>query len=127
MNRNTQDKMLIVQNQQSIFYKIKMFFIKIFSFKEKNIEENNANYQENIMKIQNDKKKEFLEYVKNIENEETKLFKLQKQYHNGEIREEDLTEEQKKALCDLYDKQNETLRKTNETRRKRIAELKNRK
>ena len=127
MNRNTQDKMLIVQNQQSIFYKIKMFFIRSFSFKEKNIEANNANYQENIMKIQNDKKEAFLEYVKNIENEETKLLKLQKKYHMGEIKEEELTEEQKKMLCDLYDKQNEALRKSNEVRRKRIAELKNRK
>ena len=51
--------------------------------------------------------------LKNIEDEEIKLLKLQKQYRNGEIKEEELTEEQVNSLCALYDKQISQLRKSN--------------
>ena len=55
----------------------------------------------------------FLESIKNIENEETKLLKLQEQYRSGKIREEELSKEQVDMLCALYDKQISQLRKSN--------------
>ena len=57
-----------------------------------------------------------------IEDEETKLLNLQKQYRSGEIKEEDLTKEQVTSLCELYDKQIEKLRKSNEIRKRKLAE-----
>ena len=71
------------------------------------------------------KSKEFRQYIKNIESKEYEILKLQKKYRNGEISEKDLTKTQIKALCNLYDKQIEELKKYNELRKKRI--LKNKK
>ncbi len=65
---------------------------------------------------------EFMQYVKNIENDETRLLKLQKQYRNGEIKEEDMTKEQVQQLCDLYDKQIAELEKSNEARKRKLLE-----
>lgn len=75
--------------------------------------------------MKEDKMKAFKEYIRTIENKETKLLKLQKAYRNGEIKESELTKVQIKALCDLYDKQIEELQKSNENRRKRILQYKN--
>lgn len=66
----------------------------------------------------------FIESIRNIENEETKLLKLQQQYRRGEIKEETLTKEQVNALCSLYDKQIANLRKSNEIRKKNLLEYK---
>ena len=65
-----------------------------------------------------------IESIRNIENEETKLLKLQQQYRRGEIKEETLTKEQVNALCSLYDKQFANLRKSNEIRKKNLLEYK---
>ena len=48
--------------------------------------------------------------------------KLQKKYRSGEIKEEDMTEEQIKSLCDLYDKQIAILKKSNKLRKQRLYE-----
>lgn len=69
--------------------------------------------------------KKFVEYVKNIEDEDTILLKLQKQYRNGEIKEKDLSEEQIRKLCNLYDKQIVNLTKSNELRKKRLLKYRN--
>ena len=63
-----------------------------------------------------------MESIKNIEDEETKLLKLQKQYRSGEIKEEELSEEQVKSLCKLYDKQIANLKKSNDIRKQKLLE-----
>ena len=63
-----------------------------------------------------------MESIKNNENEETKLLKLQKQYRNGEVKEEELTEEQINSLTALYDKQIANLRKSNQIRKQKLLE-----
>ena len=63
-----------------------------------------------------------MENIRNIENEETKILKLQQLYRTGEIKEENMTEEEVRALCDLYDKQIADLRASNERRNNRILE-----
>lgn len=119
MKENTQEKSLVQVNENGIFYKIKRFFKNLFNKNTNSyavIEETN-----NSVKNEN-KKNSFMEEIKNIENEETQLLKLQKQYRSGEIKEEELTEEQVSSLCALYDKQIANLRKSNEIRKQKLLE-----
>lgn len=123
MNNNKQEKALIEINESSIFYKIKKFFRKLFKKQkaDNSVSETFSNY-----KIENDTQKQaFLDNIKNIENEETKLLKLQKQYRKGEIKEENLTQAQYKSLCDLYDRQISILKKSNEIRKAKILQYRN--
>ena len=122
MKENTQGKSLVQVNENSIFYKIKKFFKNLFN-KNSEITNNYAIIEEQKVNLENgNKKKSFMESIKNIENEEIKLLKLQKQYRSGEIKEEELTEEQVNSLCALYDKQIENLRKSNEIRKQKLLE-----
>lgn len=123
MKENVQDKLLVKVNEKSIFYKIKRFFKNLFSRKESDVDNSFVFTQiEDDIQGDKDRKNSFMEEIKNIEDEETKLLKLQKQYRSGEIKEEELTEEQVKSLCDLYDKQIANLRKSNEMRKQRLLE-----
>ncbi len=118
MKKNDKDKSLVKVKKNNIWNKIRNFF------KKEKIENNIISIETNN-KTKNDIQKEkFIEYVKNIENEETKLMKLQERYRSGEIKEEDLTEEQVKKLCDLYDKQIENLQKSNSIRKEKIFKFK---
>lgn len=122
MKENTQEKSLVQVNENSIFYKIKKFFKNLFN-KNSEITNNYTIIEEQKVNLENEnKKKYFMESIKNIENEEIKLLKLQKQYRSGEIKEEELTEEQVNSLCALYDKQIENLRKSNEIRKQKLLE-----
>ena len=123
MKENTQEKNLIERNKKSIFSKIKNFFRKIFSKKEKKVE-NELIQNESLEKQKNE---DFKEYIKRTEDEETKLLELQRKYHNKEIDESTLTDEQIDALCDLYDKQIEELEKTIAIKEKQLAEYKQKK
>lgn len=122
MEKNTQEKSLVQVNENSIFYKIKRFFKNLFN--------KNADTTDNYVAIKNNnnsvesenKKNSFMESIKNIEDEETKLLKLQRQYRSGEIKEEELTEEQVNSLCTLYDRQIANLKKSNDMRKQRLLE-----
>lgn len=122
MKENTQEKSLVQVNENSIFYKIKRFFKNLFN-KSKDTADNYSVIEETNSFAENENKKSsFMEYIKNIEDEETKLLNLQKQYRSGEIKEEELTEEQVNSLCALYDKQIEQLRKSNQIRKQKLLE-----
>ena len=114
MKENTQEKSLVQVNRNGIFNKIKMFFKNLFS--KNNVIDNNC-YTIEDEKNNENIKKSFMESIRNIEDEETKLLKLQKQYSNGE-----LTEEQVNSLCALYDKQIANLRKSNQIRKQKLLE-----
>ena len=122
MKENTQEKSLVQVHENGIFYRIKRFFKNLFN---KNTTTNNnyaiAKEDKSIVESENTKNT-FMESVKNIENEETKLLKLQKQYRSGEIKEDELTQEQVSSLCALYDKQIANLRKSNEIRKQKLLE-----
>lgn len=124
MKKNSQEKRLITVNENSIFYKIKTFFKNLFNPGKK--VENVLRVEEavNIKSENQNNIDSFIESIRNIENEETKLLKLQQQYRRGEIKEETLTKEQVNALCSLYDKQIANLRKSNEIRKKNLLEYK---
>lgn len=118
--KNAQNKALIIVNRCSALYKIREFFNNLFHKKEK------IDYKQEVFEIgkieekMEKQKDNFTEYIKNISNEETKLLKLQKQYRSGEIKERELTAEQVKQLCDLFDKQINNLIKSNEARKQKI-------
>ena len=124
MKKNSQEKRLITVNENSIFYKIKTFFKNLFNPRKK--VENVLRVEEavNIKSENQNNIDSFIESIRNIENEETKLLKLQQKYRRGEIKEETLTKEQVNALCSLYDKQIANLRKSNEIRKKNLLEYK---
>lgn len=124
MKKKSQEKRLITVNENSIFYKIKTFFKNLFNPRKKI--ENVLRVEEavNIKSENQNNIDSFIESIRNIENEETKLLKLQQQYRRGEIKEETLTKEQVNALCSLYDKQIANLRKSNEIRKKNLLEYK---
>lgn len=122
MKENTQEKSLVQVNENSIFYKIKRFFKNLFN-KNKDTTDNYVIIEETNCSSENvNKKSSFMESIKNIEDEETKLLNLQKQYRSGEIKEEELTEAQVNSLCALYDKQIENLRKSNKIRKQKLLE-----
>ena len=126
MKENTQEKSLIKVNENSIFYKIKNFFRNLFHKKEiiNNVSDLAEPFKTTTEK--NEQKNAFMESIRNIEKEETKLLKLQKQYRSGEIKGEELSEEQIKSLGKLYDKQITNLRKSNEIRKQKLLEYRKR-
>lgn len=122
MKENTQEKSLVQVNENSIFYKIKRFVKGLFN-KNKEFTDKYAIIEETNTSVENKNiKNSFMESIKNIEDEETRLLKLQKQYRSGEIKEEELSQEQIKSLCDLYDRQISNLRKSNEIRKQKLLE-----
>lgn len=115
MKEKTKEKILIKVNEKSIFYKVKTFFRNLFY-------KNETTENIYVPEKKENGKQDFIESIKNIENEETKLLKLQEQYNKGEIKEEELTEEQVECLCKLYDKQIANLRKSIEKRKQEILQ-----
>ena len=122
MKKNTQEKSLVQVNENGIFYKIKKFFRNLFN-RNANATNNYAIVKEPESIVESEKtKNSFMESIKNIDDEETKLLKLQKQYRSGEIKEEELSEEQVNSLCKLYDKQIANLKKSNDIRKQKLLE-----
>ena len=116
MEENTQEKNLIEKKEKvNVFSKIKNFFKNLFNKNKIEVIEES---------VEKEASNEFKESIKMTEDEETKLLDLQKRYRRGEIAENDLTEEQIDALCDLYDKQIEDLKKSIKLKEERIAEHK---
>lgn len=119
LKENTEEKSMVKINENNIFYKIKTFFRNIF---RKNIKNENNIMEESKTINQENSKSSFLGDIRSIENEETKLLKLQKQYRKGDVKEEDMTKEQISSLIALYDKQITNLKKSNEIRKQKLLE-----
>ena len=120
MKINNQEKSLIQVNENSIFYKMKKFLKNLF---HKNKVAGDVAKPivttENIAQT-TERKNTFMKSIRNIEDEEIKLLKLQKQYRTGKINAEELSEQQIKSLGKLYDRQIENLRKSNEIRKQKL-------
>ena len=122
MGKHLEEKSLITVNENSILYKIKTFFLRLFGKNNNIVNEPQITPIDNNNVQSNKRKDAFMESIRNVEDEETKLLKLQKQYRSGEIKEEELTQEQVSSLCALYDKQIANLRKSNEIRKQKLLE-----
>ena len=121
MKENTQEKSLVKVNEKNIFYKIKNFFRSLFYKTNNNVESINVT-ETTTINNQESTKSSFIEEIRTIENEETKLLKLQKKFRSGEIKEEELSDEQVNSLCALYDKQIANLKNSNEIRKQKLLE-----
>lgn len=125
MEKHSEEKSLIVFKETSIFSRIKKFLIRFFRGKE--ITENEPQIDtidNNEMKTNINQKTAFIDSIRNIENDETKLLQLQKQFDRGEIDRSDLTEEQVANLTALYKKQINDLEPSNERRINKIRQRK---
>lgn len=125
MKKHLDEKSLIVVNKKSIFYKIKAFFVKLF--RENSVYQNESQVEtikDNAIQPNIKQKDDFIETLRNIENDETKLLKLQKQFDNGEIDRNQLSEEQIAKLTELYKKQINDLKESNEKRINKIRQHK---
>jgi len=107
------EKYLIKVDKKNIFYKIKDIFSNLF--RKKNTE--------NIIEEKDNSK--VVKNVIGLDEKKQSLLDLQKKYKAGEIKEEEMTEEQVEELCKLYDMQNDQLRKSNEYRKQKLAEYRN--
>ena len=108
------NKLIIYKN--SIFRKISDFFKKIFSKKE-------VVQNEDII-VNNDKNDSFIKNIQIKENkEELRLLQLKQQYENGEIDEEDMSDEDIDKLCKLYEKETDELNADSERRKNHIAQM----
>lgn len=118
MKKSEQKMDLLIINEKSIFYKIKMFFKRLFL--------KNTVYTSDIITEKKDMsynyKKAFEESIRVEETEEMSLLRLQRKYRDGIIKEEDLTKEQINSLSELYDKQIEELRRSNKLRKDKLLE-----
>ena len=125
MGKHLEEKSLITINENSILYKIKLFFLKLFRGKRSIMNEPQIAPIENN-EIQSNKRKDaFIESISNVENEETKLLKLQNQFDNREINKSQLSKEQIADLIALYKKQISDLEQSNERRINKIKQSKN--
>ena len=125
MGKHLDEKSLMVVNKKSIFYKIKAFFVKLF--RGNSVYQNESQVEtikDNAIQPNINQKDDFIETLRNIENDETKLLKLQKQFDNGEIDRNQLSEEQIAKLTELYKKQINDLEESNEKRINKIRQHK---
>jgi hypothetical protein len=110
----------LIKYNDNLFIKIFHFFKKLFS--RKNISDGKNINEKTITDSKN--KVDFLENVKFKENEEEKRLKqLKLQYDNGEIDEDDLTEEEIEKLVTLYEKETEELNVDTAKRKNHIAQM----
>lgn len=125
MGKHLEEKSLIAVNENRLFYKIKSFFLKLFRGK-KNALNGFSIIPVEKNEIQSDKRKDdFIESIRNVENEQTKLLKLQEQFDNRKIEKSQLSKEQIADLTALYKKQINDLEQSNERRINKIRQNKN--
>lgn len=125
MGKHLEEKSLIAVNENSLFYKIKSFFLKLFRGK-KNALNGFSIIPVEKNEIQSDKRKDdFIESIRNVENEQTKLLKLQEQFDNRKIEKSQLSKEQIADLTALYKKQINDLEQSNERSINKIRQNKN--
>ena len=120
MENNTQEKNLVERNEDNIFEKIKSFLKNLFGKKE--IEINNI--VDDDIEMEMEKSESFRSNMRNIQIDENNIFELQRRYQKGEIADNDLTQEQINALCQLYDSQIADLKRSISAKEKQLAKYK---
>lgn len=125
MGKHLEEKSLITVNENSILYKIKTFFLRLFGKNNNIVNEPQITPIDNNNVQSNKRKDAFMESIRNVEDEETKLLKLQKQFDNREIDTSQLSKKQIADLTALYKKQINDLEQSNERRINKIRQSKN--
>ncbi|MCL2383509.1 MAG: hypothetical protein FWC79_05145 [Oscillospiraceae bacterium] len=117
MEENICEKNLTVTSKNGLFHRIKTSLLKLFK-RDSPIPETSFEELSTEATIHTDSA--FRNYITNIENEDTLLLKLQKQYRNGDISEKDLSQEDIQKLSQLFDSQIATLKKSIQAREQNI-------
>lgn len=107
-------EIMLINQSNSIFARIKNFIINLFKKKE-------MKKEEDILSNKNDFKKRI---IIEGDKEKARLLNLQQKFENGNILEEDINEEDFIKLHELYDEQIEAINKETEMYKKRILEIK---
>lgn len=109
----------LITYKENIFTRIANFFKKLFFRKKKDTIESIDETP-----IYNNPKENFIENIAIKEDEEEKRLKtLQLQYDNGEIDEEEISEEDMDKLIEMYEKETEQLNLDTERRKNHIAQM----
>lgn len=110
----------LIKYKGNIFTKISNFFKKLFCRKKENIMED---IDESLVYI-NQNKESFVQNLRIEENQEEKRLKiLQLQYDNGEIDEDDISDEDMDRLIEMYESETEQLNADTERRKIHIAQM----
>ncbi len=108
MRENFDNKSLVKVND-NIFLKIRDWFVNLFGFKTKSVQ-NTIDVSNSNMDINEPSTKDnFLNSLKTSENDETNIFNLQKKYENGQLKVSDMSEYEYSKIEDLYNRQIENL------------------
>lgn len=120
MKDNTREKNLIERNEDNIFGKIKNFFKNLFGKEDIKIN----NIVSDDMEMEMEKSEYFRSDMRNTDIDENNIFELQRRYQKGEVADNDLTQEQINALCQLYDSQIADLKRSISAKEKQLAKYK---
>ena len=104
----------MIEYKENFISKIKKLFKKLFG--------RNEDIQENVESKKELNKMEKNNFKENIEvkEDELKIIKLQTEYKAGNIREEDMTDEEHEKLINLYKRQNKELKEKIDTKKHKI-------
>jgi len=106
--------------KENIFTKITNFFRKIFCKSKEQPEENTPVKETENIQHKND----FVKRITIQENpEEKRLKQLQYQYENGEIDEDEISEEDQNKLIEMYEKETEQLNSETERIKQHISQM----
>ena len=110
----------LIPYKENIFIKIFKFFKKIFSRKNISVTENMDEKS-----LYNNQHKDY--FVENIvikeDEEEIRLKSLQLQYDNGEIDEEDISDEDMDKLVEMYEQETEELNRETKNIKIHISQM----
>lgn len=110
------NKELIVK-KESIFSKIRNYVIGLLKTKDKfNEIEKNEEKREAIFKENSD-------FKKSIRFSEDSILRVIRKFENGEMTEDEMTEDEKKTLYELYDNEIREISKRTALKTKRLQEL----
>lgn len=106
----------LIEKKNTIFSKIKNFISNLFNKKEKEVQK-----EERECNNENDFKQRI---IVEEDKEKVRLLNLQQEFENGNIQEEDIEEVDVEKLHKLYDEQIEEINKQTEMYKKKILEIK---
>ena len=112
----------LISYKENIFTKISNFFKKLLFRKKKFLDIEESDYEK--VNYNNQCKEHFIKNIMIEKNEEEiRLKKLQLQYDNGEIDEEDISDEDMDKLIEMYERETEKLNKETENIKIHISQM----
>jgi len=107
--REDLDNKSLVKVDDNIFLKIRNWFVNLFKFKTKRVQNTIDVTNSNIDVNESSTKNNFLNSLKTSENDDTNIFNLQRKYENGQLKVSDMSEDEYSKIEDLYNIQIENL------------------